>query len=80
MSSAECAYAAAASWRALADAAQDAQALAGGAVQALRENNSGDAVDALATRWQELADPSHGVLPQLAALCRRLAEQCEREG
>lgn len=66
-------------WRALGDGVLDARALAGGAVESLRGNNCGDAVDALVGRWEALADPSHGVLTRLADLCVRLAEECARE-
>lgn len=80
MTAAEHAFAAADSWRALAEAALDAQAVAGGAVAAVRGNNSGEAVEALERRWRALADPSHGALPELVELCGRLAELCEHHG
>lgn len=80
MSTAEHAFATADSWRALAEAAQDALALAGGAVESLRSNNSGAAVDLLVEHWQALARPPHGALPELVEVCQRLAELCEHEG
>ena len=80
MTAAEHAFATADSWRALAEAALDAQALAGGAVEAVRVNNSGEAVDALVRRWRALLDPPHAALTELVELCRELAELCEHEG
>ena len=80
MTAAEHAFAAADSWRSLAEAALDAEALAGGAVDAVRANNSGAAVDGLVRRWRALADPPHSALPELVDLCRRLAVLCEHDG
>jgi len=76
---AERAYAAADAWRALADAAQDALAGAGGAAGALTSNNAGAAIDAFERRWREAADPGFGgPLPRLVGQCLGLAERCER--
>lgn len=80
MSAAEHAFATADSWRSLAEAALDALAVAGGAVESVRANNSGEAVDALVRRWRALADPPHSPLPELVDLCRRLTVLCEHDG
>lgn len=79
MTTAEHSFATADSWRSLAEAALDAEALAGGAVAAVQANNSGEAVDGLVRRWRALADPPHA-LPELVELCRRLAVLCEHDG
>jgi hypothetical protein len=80
VTAAEHAFATAGSWRALAEAAQDALALAGGAVDSLHSNNSGEAVEALVARWHTVARPPHGALPELVDLCGRLAQVCEHDG
>jgi uncharacterized protein YciW len=78
MSSAERAYAAADAWRALADAAQDAWAKAGGIAGALTANNSGAAVDAFEQKWKELSSDASGCsLARLVQRCTSLAESCE---
>ena len=79
MSAAERAYAAADSWRALAEAAQDALADADRTARSLTANNSGGAVDAFADAWSAHADPARGgPLPRLVRECEQLVERCER--
>lgn len=78
MSDAERAYAAADAWRALADAAQDAWADAGGMASALISNNRGAAVEAFELQWRALADSTSGSsLARLVQRCSELAETCD---
>lgn len=79
MSDTERAYAAADAWRALAEAAQDAWADAGGTANALIVNNSGATVDAFEVKWQALSSSTSPTsLPRLVQRCTDLAESCER--
>ncbi|HET9170751.1 MAG TPA: hypothetical protein VFN97_15045 [Actinospica sp.] len=75
----ERAYAAADTWRAMAEAAHDAWAEARGVATALTANNSGPTVDAFETRWRSLGDASsRDSLPRLVARCAELAQACEQ--
>jgi hypothetical protein len=78
VSAAENAYAAADTWRDLAEAALDALAEAGRVAQPLMLNNSGAAIDAFEQAWHAVSAPEcDGALPRLVDACRDLAERCD---
>ena len=78
MSASERAYAAADTWRALAEAAMDTLTGAGRTAQALTANNAGEAVDAFDRGWRALAErEGDGALPRLVDVCLDLACRCD---